>query len=146
MIDYVAVQDILKKIKEKMQKEGYEISDDMLTQVHEKAGSVFNLIEALDADQVKTYNEFKSLKLEIDKDLKVAKEIKDKLEKKFARMKNLENFFTSSIELKHDLSNKTWRVNENTCMVEVFDQDKALEEIKEMTNFSGDIIPPNMFD
>jgi chromosome segregation ATPase len=143
MIEWNLITDMLNKLKTKIRKDGHDLPEDILKHADEKADSIFNPIEALGAEQVKVYNEFKALKAELDEDVKEATEYKNKLEKKFAKVKNLESFFTSSIELKHDLSNKMWRVNERTGMVEVFDQERAIKEMKEMG--FGEIIPPNMF-
>lgn len=131
------------KLKSKIKLDGHDLPEDMLDQVENRADSIFNPIEALDADQVKVYNEFKSLKTELEEDAKAATELKNKLEAKFNRVKNLEKNFTSSIELKHNLDNKMWRVNEKTGMVEVFDQERALNEMKEMG--IDKILPPNLF-
>jgi len=141
MIEWKMMKELIKDIGSKMK--GLDLPDDILKGADENADAIFNPIEALDAEQVKIYNEIKEIKDSLEADLKVAIEIKNKLEKKQQRAKTLENFFTSSIELKHDLSSKMWRVNEKTGMVEVFDQERALKEMKEMG--LGDILPPNMF-
>ena len=143
MIEWKVISEMFGKLKSKIKLDGHDLPEDMLDQVENRADSIFNPIEALDADQVKVYNEFKSLKTELEEDAKAATELKNKLEAKFNRVKNLEKNFTSSIELKHNLDNKMWRVNEKTGMVEVFDQERALNEMKEMG--IDKILPPNLF-
>lgn len=141
MLDWKIISKLLKEVGGKMK--GLDMTDDIIKVTSEKADAIFNPIEALDADQVKVYNEFKTLRAELDEDVKAATELKNKLEVKFNRVKNLEKNFTSTIELKHNLDNKMWRVNEQTGMVEVFDQERAQKEMKEMG--LGDILPLNMF-
>jgi len=143
MIEWSIITDMLNKLKSKVKLDGHELPDNIMDMANDRADGIFNPIEALDSEQVQKYTEFKKLKAEMDEEVKVLTEAKNKLEKKFARVKNLENFFTSSIELKHDLHNKMWRVNEKTGMVEVFDQERAMKEMKEMG--FGEILPPNMF-
>lgn len=143
MIEWKVISEMFGKLKSKIKLDGHDLPEDMLDQVENRADSIFNPIEALDADQVKVYNEFKNLKAELEEEAKAATELKNKLEAKFNRVKNLEKNFTSSIELKHNLDNKMWRVNEKTGMVEVFDQERAINEMKEMG--IDKIIPPNLF-
>ena len=129
--------DITKQIKAKS---GVDIPDDITEKIITNADLIFNPVEALDAEQVKVYNEIQTLRKDLDEMLK----LKDKFEAKVNRYKTLERFFTSSIELKHDLVDKPWRVNERTGMVEVFNKEKAQEQMKEMG--LNEIIPPGFLD
>ena len=112
MISWDVITDVINKIKDKVKSSGVDIPADVVEHMEKQADNIFNPIKALDAEQVKHYNELKELKKDLDKELEEAKAIKERMEKKFNRVKSLENFFTSSIELKHDLSSKVWRVNE----------------------------------
>ena len=142
MINWDQITEAILDIKKKMGAH-IELPDDVFDQVKEKSNHIFNPREALDSEQVKVYNEFKDLKAIVEAEIKALKKAKEETEKKVNKVKNLENFFTSSIELKHDLSNKVWRVNEQTGMVEVFDQARAKQEMKEMG--LNEILPPNLF-
>lgn len=129
--------DITKQIKEKT---GTDIPSDITEKIIAGSDLIFNPVEALDIEQVKVYNELQTLRKELDELLK----LKEKFQAKLNRYKTLERFFTSSIELKHDLVDKPWRVNERTSMVEVFNKEKAQEQMKEMG--LNEIIPPGFFD
>ena len=129
--------DITKQIKAKS---GVDIPADITEKIVTSSDLIFNPVEALDAEQVKVYNEIQTLRKDLDEMLK----LKDKFEAKVNRYKTLEQFFISSIELKHDLVDKPWRVNERTGMVEVFNKEKAQEQMKEMD--LNEIIPPGFLD
>lgn len=90
MIEWKMISEIFGKLKSKIKLDGHDLPEDMLEQVENRADSIFNPIEALDAEQVKVYNEFKNLKAELEEDAKAATELKNKLEVKFNRVKNLE--------------------------------------------------------
>ena len=144
MINWDTIQEVMGKVKEKIKSTGIDIPVDMIDSMEKQADSIFNPIEALDAEQVDKYNQLKALKLDLDKEVKEATAFKERMEAKFNKVKTLENFFTSSIELKHDLSNKQWRINEKTSMVEVFDQERALKEMKGMGGFN-EMFPTDLF-
>lgn len=129
--------EVTKHIKDKS---GLNIPTDAIEKVIAHSDLVFNPVEALDAEQVKIYNEIQTIRKDLDEMIK----LKEKFETKVNRYKTLEKFFTSSIELKHDLVDKPWRVNERTGMVEVFNKEKAQEQMKEMG--LNEIIPPGFLD
>ena len=141
-LDWDDLGDILGGIKgELKEKLGHDIplTEETIKNVSEKADKVFNPIEALDETQVKAYNDLKAVKLELDELVK----LKEKFEKLNAKYKNLNNYLTSSVELKHDLSNKVWRINEKTGMIEVFSNDLAKEQLKEFG--LDEILPAGLF-
>ncbi|HLD91425.1 MAG TPA: hypothetical protein VI911_10510 [Patescibacteria group bacterium] len=139
MINWNEVKETIEKLHKQLKnKFDTDIPEDMLDKVSKSADEIFNPVEALDAEQVKIFNEMKSLRNDLDEALK----LKEQLEKKLSRYNTLNNFFTSSIELKHDLVNKVWRVNEKTGIIEVFNTVKAKEQMKELG--LDEMLPPNI--